>query len=215
MIACGLCQNIEKCCTSYEKSMKKKVGLFGGSFDPIHFGHLNLAISMLEACTLDEVLFVPASLSPFKQKAPPIASAEHRKEMLKLAIDPVKKFRILDWELQNNGPAFTIDTVRKLSSDSSLQLYLIFGEDHLASFHRWKDAEDLIRLASPLIGTRELGDLSQLSVEFQEKLHERRVQIPHFEISSTNVRSRLSQKKYCGHLVPAPVLDHIDKHHLY
>jgi nicotinate-nucleotide adenylyltransferase len=195
--------------------MKKKVGILGGSFDPVHFGHLNLAISILETCALDEVLFVPAFLSPFKQNAPPIASAEHRQEMLQLAIDPVKKFRILDWELQNKGPAFTIDTVRKLSSDTSLQLYLILGEDHLASFHRWKDAEDLIRLASPLIGTRELGDLSQLPIAFQKKFREGRVQIPRFEISSTHVRSRLSQEKYCGHLVPASALDYIDKHRLY
>jgi nicotinate-nucleotide adenylyltransferase len=196
-------------------TMRKKVGILGGSFDPIHFGHLNLAISMMEACVLDEVLFVPAFLSPFKQNAPPVASAEHRKEMLKLATDPVKTFRILDWELQSKGPTFTIDTVHKLSSDPSLQLHLILGEDHMASFHRWKEAEDLIRLASPLIGTRERGDLSQLSVRFQDMLHNRRVKIPHFEISSTDVRSRLSQKKYCGHLVPSAVLDYIDKHHLY
>ncbi len=202
--------------------MRKKVGILGGSFDPVHFGHLNLAISMMEACALDEVMFVPASLSPFKQNAPPVASAERRSEMLKLSIDPVKKFRVLDWELQNKGPAFTIDTIRKLSTDSSLQLHLILGEDHIASFPHWKDAEDLVRLAPPLIGTRQLGDLyltergiSQLPVGLQKKLHEGRIKIPYFEISSTHVRNRLSQKKYCGHLVPAVVLNYIDQYHLY
>ena len=195
--------------------MSRKVGILGGSFDPIHFGHLNLAISMMEACALDEVLFVPASLSPFKENTPPKASAEHRKEMLKLAIEPVKKFSILDCEMQIKEPAFTIDTVRKLSSNPSLQLYLILGEDHVASFHQWKEAKDLIRLAAPLIGTRELGDLSQLPIEFQEKLQSGRIKIPRFEISSTDIKNRLSQKKYCGHLVPAPVLVYIDKNHLY
>src|SRR6267154_582570 len=158
--------------------MSRKVGILGGSFDPIHFGHLNLAISMMEACALDEVLFVPTPLSPFKENTPPKASAQHRQEMLKLAIEPVTKFRILDCEMHIKEPAFTIDTVRKLSSNPSLQLYLILGEDHLASFHHWKDAKDLIRLAAPLIGTRELGDLSQLPVEFQEKLQSGRIKIP-------------------------------------
>jgi nicotinate-nucleotide adenylyltransferase len=193
----------------------KKLGILGGSFDPVHFGHLNLAISLMEACALDEVLFVPAFLSPFKQNAPPVASAEQRKMMLKLAISPIQKFHILDWELQSKGPVYTIDTVRKLSSDPSLHLFLILGEDHVASFHQWKDVEELVRLAFPLIGTRGPGDLSQLPVEFQEKICSRRVKVPYFEISSTTIRARFSQQKYCGHLVPAPVLDYIEKHHLY
>jgi nicotinate-nucleotide adenylyltransferase len=195
--------------------MKKKVGVFGGSFDPVHFGHLNLALSLMERCALDEVLFVPVSLSPFKENAPPVVSAEHRKEMLKLATHPVKQFLILDWEVHGQGPVYTIDTVRKLSADPSLQLHLILGEDHLVSFHHWKEAEELIRLAPPLIGTRGGGDLSQLPALFQEKLHEGRIRIPFFEISSTDVRDRLFQKKYCGHLVPATVLNYIEKHRLY
>ena len=195
--------------------MTKKVGILGGTFDPIHFGHLNLAICMMEACDLDEVLFVPASLSPFKESAPPKASAEDRQEMLRLAIEPVKKFRILDWEIHTQGPVFTINTVRKLSSDPSLQIHLILGEDHIASFPRWKEVEDLIRLAIPLIGTRELGDFSQLPLGFQEKLRNAKIEIPRFEISSTQVRSRLSQKKYCGHLVPDAVLKYIEKNHIY
>jgi nicotinate-nucleotide adenylyltransferase len=180
----------------------KKTGILGGTFDPVHFGHLNLAISIMEECSLDEVLFVPASLSPFKEAVPPIASAQHRKEMLKLAIAPIKQFRILDWELQKDGPAFTIDTVRKLAKDPTLELHLILGEDHLASLHRWKEADELFRLAPPLIGTR--GESGGKTIN-----------IPSFDISSTQVRDRLSQKKYCGHLVPAAVLEYIDKNKLY
>jgi nicotinate-nucleotide adenylyltransferase len=156
----------------------------------------------MEECSLDEVLFVPASLSPFKEAAPPKASAQHRKEMLKLAIAPIKQFRILDWELQKDGPAFTIDTVRKLAKDPALELHLILGEDHLASLHRWKEADELLRLAPPLIGTR-------------GKSEGKTINIPSFDISSTQVRARLSQKKYCGHLVPAAVLEYINKNKLY
>jgi nicotinate-nucleotide adenylyltransferase len=107
--------------------MKKKVGVFGGSFDPVHFGHLNLAVSLMEMCALNEVLFVPVSLSPFKGNMPPAASAEQRREMLKLAILPIKECLILDWEMHGQGPAYTIDTVRRLTADPSLQLHLILG----------------------------------------------------------------------------------------
>lgn len=190
---------------------KKNVGILGGSFDPVHFGHLNLALCLMESCSLDEVLFVPTSVSPFKENAPPMASAEHRLAMLKIALSPLKKFRIIDSEIHSKGPAYTIDTVRKISQDPSLKLHLLIGEDHLASFHRWKDVEELVRLAPPLIGTRSSSSPSAL----EEKLHLVRVKIPLFDISSTTVRERLAQKKYCGHLVPAPVLDYIQRNHLY
>lgn len=183
--------------------MKKKVGIFGGTFDPVHFGHLNLAVSLMETCSLDEVLFFPAGLSPFKESARPTASAEHRLAMLALAVAPVKKFRLIDWEIKANGPSYTIDTVRRLSEDPSLELHLLIGEDHLATLSRWKEADELIRLAPPLVAARE------------GKGGGKTVKIPLFEISSTDVRQRLTQKKYCGHLVPASVLDYIQKHQLY
>src|ERR1043165_7853536 len=136
--------------------MSKKIGILGGSFDPFHFGHLNLAVAMLETCQMDEVLFVPASISPFKENAPPKSSAEQRKEMASLAISPVKAFRLLDWELQIQGPSFTIDTVRRLcSSEPSSQFHLLLGDDQLKDLHHWKDIDELILLAPPFIGTRE------------------------------------------------------------
>ena len=191
-------------------STKKKVGILGGSFDPIHFGHLNLAISLKEACALDEVLVVPAALSPFKGNAPPVVSAKHRYAMLEMVLAPLKTFRLIDWEVHIPGPSYTIDTVRKLSQDASIQLHLLIGEDHMASFHQWKDFEELVRQASPLIGSREVGMISP-----QHNLLGKRVHIPLFEISSTHVRMRLFEKKYCGHLVPAQALDYIQKNHLY
>ncbi len=195
-------------------TMKKKVGILGGSFDPPHFGHLNLAISLQEACLLDEVLFVPAGLSPFKKNALPVAPSIHRLAMLELAIDPILKFRVLDSELHDKGPSYTIDTVRKLSEDPTLELHLLIGEDHFAFFHRWKEPEELMRLAPPLIGVRAhqpLGDFTPV----QQKLQKGKVAIPLFDVSSTAVRMRLAQKKYCGHLVPSIVLDYILKHNLY
>lgn len=190
-------------------SKKIKVGILGGSFDPVHFGHLNLAIALKETCHLDEVFFVPTGISPFKMETPPVVSSEHRLSMLKLAIKPIKEFRVIDWEINQKGPSYTIDTVRRLSEDPSLQLHLLLGDDHLASFQLWKEGDELIRLAPPLIGTR-LGEDSSHSIP-----QGKRVNIPVFDISSTGIRARLSQKKYCGHLVPASVLDYIAQYSLY
>lgn len=189
--------------------MKKKVGVIGGTFDPIHLGHLNMAINLMESQGLDQVLFSLTALSPFKTERPPTASVEQRMAMLKLAIDPIKSFEILDWETQATGPVFTIDTIRKLSQDSSLQLHLLIGEDHLSGFSEWKEHEELIRLAPPLVATRKTEvpskQLKQLTL----------CHIPLFDISSTEIRSRLSQKKYCSHLLPALVLDYIERHQIY
>lgn len=194
----------------------KKIGILGGSFDPVHFGHLNLAVHMIEACGLDEILFVPASVSPFKENAPPIASAQQRKEMLALAIQPIESFRLLDWELQGKGPSFTIDTVRRLCSEnSSSQFHLLLGDDQLEGLPRWKEADELIHMAPPFIGTRERAGLAKAPIEFQEKLLKAQVKIPRFEISSTEIRKRLSEKKYCGHLVPTSVLNYIEKNLIY
>jgi nicotinate-nucleotide adenylyltransferase len=196
--------------------MKKKVGILGGSFDPVHFGHLNLAICLMESCSLEEVLFVPTSLSPFKENAPPIISAEHRLAMLKIAIAPLKKFSIVESEIYQKGPAYTIDTVRKISKDFSLQLHLLIGEDHLESLHHWKEIDELMRLAPPLVGTREIhGKTPSLSMIEQKTFKLQMVKIPLLDISSTAIRQRLSQKKYCGHLVPAGVLAYIQNNHLY
>lgn len=197
-------------------SVKKKVGVFGGSFDPVHLGHLNLAIALMESCSLDEVLFIPTRLSPFKENAPPVVSIEHRVEMLKIALSPLNKFRLIDWEVHGHGPAYTIDTVRRLSQDPTLELHLLIGEDHLNSFHRWKEVEELIELAPPLIGARENSKaFDSLPPRLQKKLSHARIKIPLFDISSTYIRDRLAHKKYCGHLVPADVLRYIYQNHLY
>lgn len=189
---------------------KKKIGIFGGSFDPIHWGHLNMAISLMEACALDQVLFVPAGLSPFKEKTPPAVSGKHRLHMIELAIRGVKSFAALDWEIEKEGPSYTIDTVRRLSKDPDLQLHLLIGDDHLATFHRWKEADELIRLSPPLIACRAGSRQNGAST-----LAPYKIPIPLFDISSTVVRQRLIQKKYCDHLIPSSVLDYIEKHRLY
>jgi nicotinate-nucleotide adenylyltransferase len=166
----------------------KKIGFFGGSFDPIHFGHLNLAIEMLEKHGLDEILFCPAFCSPFKIDRPPVASPEHRLEMLKLVLADVPQFRLSSLEIERRITSYTIETLKKLPF---AQYRLLLTRESAESFSKWRDPQEIERLAPLLIGERTLP------------------------ISSTEVRERLKKKLYCGHLVPEKALYYIGKHCLY
>ncbi len=192
------------------------IGFFGGSFDPVHFGHLNLAIQMLEKHRLSKILFCPAYVSPHKQGKPPAAPKHHRKAMAALAISPIKEFQLLDWELQQVGPSYTIDTIRELKRQHPQEsIRLILGEDALKEFFAWKEVEELVHLAPPLIGSR----LGTAPADMPPVLHKAVLagitKTSEMEISSTDVRARLALGKYCGHLVPAKVLDYIHQNQLY
>ena len=202
--------------------MSKKVGFFGGSFDPIHLGHLNVAIELAEKHKLDEVYICPTSQSPFKKAQPPIASKEDRRAMVTAAISPLPHFTLLDLELQNSMPCYTIDTIRALvASDQQHKkkknYFLLLGEDAIENFHEWREVEELVKLATPLIGSRKTksfntkGLTSALSSSIEKGL----TTIPILEISSTEIRDRLQKGLYCGHLLPAKVWDYIQQHQLY
>src|ERR1700733_9547911 len=110
--------------------MKQTLGLFGGSFDPVHFGHIALALAFLEAKKVDRVLFCPAHTSPLKKGEPPTASAEQRLEMVRRAIDGIDGFALLDFEIKKEELSYTIDTVRFLLRGGG-KVRLILGEDGL------------------------------------------------------------------------------------
>jgi nicotinate-nucleotide adenylyltransferase len=196
---------------------RKKLGLLGGSFDPLHFGHFNMALSLLEAHALDTVLFCPTHVSPFKTARPPVAHSEHRLQMILLGIQKIEQFSLLDWEITKNGPSYSIDTIKRLRSESDAELFLLLGEDQLADLHRWKDVDELLTLAPPLIASRENKSrtLDHLSPSLHRLIDKGRTVVPMMDISSTTIRQRLSNKQYCGHLVPHLILDYIKNHHLY
>ncbi|HSX26018.1 MAG TPA: nicotinate (nicotinamide) nucleotide adenylyltransferase [Chlamydiales bacterium] len=190
--------------------MKKRIGFFGGSFDPIHFGHLNLAIQLFEIHKLDTVLFCPAYCSPFKTNAPPAAAPERRLAMLQLAIEQIPHFQISPLELDRKGPSYTIDTLRSLQSEKTT-LHLLLSEDAAIHFDRWKDPEAILQLAPPLIGARR-----ETKPPFPYPALSKGWTPTHImDISSTEIRERLKKKLYCGHLIPAKALDYIHRHGLY
>lgn len=200
----------------------KRIGLLGGTFDPLHFGHINLGLEMQEKHSLDEIILCPAATSPFKTNQTPLASAEDRLKMAQLAAAELKGWRVIDWELRRKGPSYTIDTVRAIHDDAEkskekISLHLLLGQDILEKLAEWKEVEELLRLAPPLIGVRkgEGINLKGLPPSLEKICQEGKTPTRVFEISSTLVRERLKRKLYCGHLVPAKILDFIHQHQLY
>lgn len=192
----------------------KTIGFFGGTFDPLHVGHLHLAIQLLERCDLDEVLFCPAFCSPFKTAQPPLASPQHRLAMLQSVIAEIPQFRVTAMEIERGGPSYTVETLRLLAAQKEVQYHLLIADDAASYLHSWKESEEVVRLAPPLVGTR--GSLRPFPPSpIAQILECGRVTIPKFDISSTEVRERLKNKLYCGHLIPRKALDYIQRHGLY
>ena len=130
------------------------IGFYGGSFDPIHFGHLNLAIELKERCGLDEVWFCPANISPYKQHQAP-QGGKNRLKMIQMAIRNIPGFKVLDLEILRAGPSYTVDTLEELIAKIGPgKLRLILGEDALQGFFNWKDPQKIIEIAPPLVGAR-------------------------------------------------------------
>jgi nicotinate-nucleotide adenylyltransferase len=195
--------------------VKKKIGFLGGSFDPIHFGHLHLGISLQEAHKLDEVIVCPASTSPLKTEDP--IAEQHRLAMAELAVQDLPSWRAVDWEITKSGPSYTIQTIKYALEKiftSGEQIYLLLGEDLLPELSKWKEIENLLKLAPPLIGCRKREGRNE-KLPFEDKLKAGMTPTNLLEISATEIRQRLKMKLYCGHLVPAKVLDYITLHRLY
>ncbi|MCP5510068.1 MAG: nicotinate (nicotinamide) nucleotide adenylyltransferase [Chlamydiales bacterium] len=194
----------------------RRIGLFGGTFDPIHFGHLNIALQLKDLAQLDKVLFCPTAISPFKMEQSPIASDIHRLKMCELALEGIEGCSVLDLEIKRQGVSYTIDTVKELGSG----VYLMLAEDALPRLHLWKDAEALLRLAPPIIGSRHPNTQGYnpklFSPDIQQLIENGRYQTRVMEISSTAIRQQLlAGGYYLGHMVPRKVLDYIHKHRLY
>lgn len=196
-----------------------KIGLYGGTFNPVHYGHLNLALEMLEQHALDAVWFCPAEINPHRLDEEPI-SAEHRLAMLHLATEKAPHFEVIDLEVQRGGPSYTVDTLRELKQQyPENAFYLILGEDAVQGFLQWKEPHEIISLAQPLIGCRskETIDLSPLvedSVVY-EAVKKGVTPTSVIDVSSTEIRARLAKGLYCGHLLSEKIVDYIYTNHLY
>ncbi len=182
-----------------------KIGIYGGTFDPVHHAHLILAREALEQLELEEVIFVPAAISPHKLDAEPTAPAV-RLAMLRAAIAGESRFRVDDRELLRPPPSFTIDTVEQLAIENAdAQLFYFIGSDNLAGLHTWRRAEELWRLVRFVILDRGMavapGDYEVIRRPI--------------DISSTEIRNRVASRRSIRYLVPSTVEEIIRRQHLY
>ncbi len=195
--------------------MRKKIGFFGGSFDPVHFGHINLALELLEKKALQQVFFCPAFVSPYKQNRPPKVSVEHRLKMLELALHDIKQFQIFDWEIKQQKISYTIDTLLKIKNMyPDADIYLLLSQDTLVSLTGWKDYRKILEIATVLVGFRDDSKFI-MPAELKPVLKNSLIATRQLHISSTCIRERLKKKLYCGHLLDKQVLDYIYQHQLY
>jgi nicotinate-nucleotide adenylyltransferase len=199
-----------------------RFGLYGGSFDPVHYGHLLLAECCREQCRLDAVWFAPAAVPPHKQdrQLSPVAD---RIEMLKLAIGGHKAFSLYLGEVERGGISYTVDTLEKLHAEHPGDLWFLpMGADSLADLPNWRKPQRICELATPVVVRRTgspepdntvLGKL--MSPERLAIARENRVKMPVIELSASDIRRRAADGQSIRYRTPRAVEKYIQTHGLY
>ena len=211
--------------------MAKPIGILGGTFDPVHNGHLRMAIECLERLALAEVRLIPLYAPPHRQ--PPRTAPEHRLAMLKIAVGTADKLIVDDSELQRKSISYTIDTVSALrEQDKNTPLCLLMGSDAfntLHTWHRWQSLPDYVHIViaerpgvatmpghaglKTLLDKNIVDDASILHTARNGKIF--RLQIPWLDISSTRIRDMLRMRHNPAYLLPGAVIDYIHTQRLY
>lgn len=177
---------------------KRQIGLFFGSFNPIHNGHLMLANYIVEYTDLDSLWFVVSPQNPFKDKDS-LLDDNHRLEMLKMAIQNDERFEVCDIEFDMPKPSYTIDTLNRLSElHPYTEFYLICGMDNLNKFNKWKNYQDILDNYHLLVYPRKNYDGGELSNHKSVQI----INAPEIEISSTFIRKAMTENKDLRHFMP-------------
>jgi len=219
---------------------RERIGVFGGTFDPIHNGHLRVALEVMASMRLDRIIFVPAGNPPHKSR-PDMASASDRIEMVRLACLSVDVFEVSDIELDRGGRSYTVDTLSLISKSIGVggELFFIMGMDAFMHFHTWKEPEKILGLASLIIMTRPVSGLADEENEVRKYIKEylseeyvlpseeghsfvhhelgeiHFVRVTGLEISGTMIRGLAKNKKSSAFLVPEKVEEYIVSRGLY
>ena len=198
---------------------KKRVGIFGGTFDPIHMGHLIVAETIMDEFHLDKVVFIPAAVPPHKLDRQ-ISPAKHRYMMTMLATCSNPRFQVSDMEMHRQGPSYSRDTLAQLLKEHGrdTEFYFIVGADSVENLHTWNRIDELLTMCH-FIGASRPGcmpDMEKIAQRFgslAEKIH--CLETPELEISSTEIRHRVGQKRTIRYIVPETVEQYIYKEKLY
>lgn len=198
----------------------KKTGIMGGSFNPIHNGHLEIAKCALKEYKLDEILFIPNNCPPHKDSSEMI-EPQHRLKMAELAIDGNPRFSISDMEIKKGGLSFTYLTMMELKeTHPDIDYYFLMGADSLADFRKWRHSELIAASCHILAAMRDEmndEDVARLAEELSKEYHAEfaLLKIPPTEISSTAIRRNLKENKSITGMVPKKVEEYIIDHGLY
>lgn len=204
-----------------------RIGVFGGSFDPVHNGHLTLAGCCQRQAALDEVWFTPTAVQPLKHHGP-TASGAQRLAMLELAIEAEfsepgrprpRTWRICRLEIDRGGVSYTIDTLREIHAERPEdELFFLLGADAVGDVPHWKEPSEIFRLATPLAVHRAgqpPPDLAQLARFCHSNRQPRRIDMPSVEVSSTEIRRRAAAGEPVHDLAPAAVAQYIASNRVY
>jgi nicotinate-nucleotide adenylyltransferase len=187
------------------RSTSRRIALYGGTFDPVHHGHLIMARDAIDLLSLDRVIFIPAAISPHKLGTLP-APAHLRSKMLAQAISGYPQFEMDDRELYREGPSYTIDTVEAMRAHQpGAEFYFLIGYDNIPKLPSWHRFDELQKLVKFVICSRheETGTHSYFTLP-------RRI-----DISATEIRERIARGASIRYLVPETVREFIEHHHLY
>jgi nicotinate-nucleotide adenylyltransferase len=188
-----------------------KIGLFGGSFDPVHLGHLLVAQAAREELELDRLFFIPAAQSPFKPGGQ-LTPANDRLRLLRLALAGWNWCEIDDQEIRRGGVSYTIETVRDYALRfREATIFYLVGADHVPTLPQWRDADDLARLAEFVVIPRP----GRADVPIPNPFHGRMLAGFPLGVSSSQIRARIKSGQTTDHLLPEPVAEAIRNYRLY
>lgn len=196
----------------------KRVGIMGGTFNPIHNGHLILANAAKDYLHMDTVLFIPTGNSYMKHG---VLDARHRYEMTCLAIEDIPSFQISDIETRREGHSYSCETLKMLHAENpKSDYYFIMGADSLYAIENWYQPEQICSLSTLVCAARDQQSLTELTVQkkhLEQKYHAKIVllPIPRIDISSSMIRSLCAEHQPFASYLPPKVLEYIQDHHLY
>lgn len=194
-----------------------RLAVFGGTFDPIHFGHLRIAEEARDRLGFERILFVPNYVSPFKA-GQSVTSGEQRAQMVERAIRENPAFSISRWEVEREKPSFTIETIRAIRSQyADYELYFLAGMDAVRDLPKWHEPEELLSLVQFVTATRPGVDIRDVLDALPDDWEKRIMfmEMPGLDISATDLRRRVAEGRSIRYLLPPAVEDYIHAHGLY
>lgn len=198
-----------------------RIGVFGGTFNPVHIGHLILAQEVLDKFKLDRIIFIPSKNPPHKTNKNEISSPMDRYNMVKKAIESNHNFFISDIEIKRDGLTYSYDTLLELKEiyDENTKIYFILGYDAFKWIDSWKNVKEVFELTSFIVVNREI-ECDEMNNEIRDKVEKYGGEvysaiIPNIEVSSTEIRRRIKEGETIKYLVPSQVEEYIRINNLY